>query len=243
VEQPPLTEIESALVDSASDPADRARYHRFTGLLLAGTVGVPGQVVDGSFAPDLRVHGERRYAVAFTHPARFDSYARGADLRVGPGSGVEVRSIPVRELWGQLVSHNLPLLLNPLNGYGKEFTVAEMSDLLQGQDPVRRERVVAEATTVMVGAPAVVPPGLTDRLTAYFDSVGDVRSATLAWIRYPDGMEGYVLGVRGSAGRERLLPGFDSVVGDLAGRTLDVAIAGESEPLVTDPVGAFYVRS
>jgi len=239
VEEPPLTEIERALVASASNPADRGSYQRFTSRLVESTVGVPGRVVEGTFAPEVREYDGRRFAVAFTHPARFERWFAGA----APGPGLEVQSIAVRQLWAQLVSHNLPLLLNPLNGYGKEFTVAEMSDLLQGIEPGQRERVVGQPTQVMVGRPAVVPPGLTDRLTAYFDSAGGVRSATLAWIRYPDGMEGYVLGVKGPTTRERLLPGFDPVVGDLAGRTLDVAMAGESEPLLTDSVPPFYVRS
>jgi len=239
VEQPPLTEVESALVASASNPSDRGSYERFTTRLVASQVGVPGRVTEGSFAPEVRVYDGRRYAVAFTHPTRFERWTLGA----GVEPGLEVRSIAARAFWAQLVSHNLPLLLNPLNGYGKEFLVAEMSDLLQGVDPGQRERVIGAPTEVMVGAPAVVPPGLTDRLTSYFDGVGGVRTATLAWIRYPDGMEGYVLGVKGPVTRERLLPGFDPVVGDLAGRTLDVAIAGASEPLMTDQVAPFYVRS
>ena len=79
--------------------------------------------------------------------------------------GFEVRGTTGRELMRQLVGHNLGLVLNPANRHGKEFLVAEMSDLLAGVDPGTTHRVQQQGSSVQVGEPAHVPDGLVERLT------------------------------------------------------------------------------
>ena len=232
------TEVERLLVAAADHPDDPDAGDAFAAALLTSTVGVAGTASDQGFAPLVRAYESGQYAVAFTHQLRWEQFVTTApDLQEG---SAQLMPIVVRDLFGHLVNGGLPLLLNPTNPYGKEFTVPEMSDRLQGIRPGTQERVVGHAQTVQVGAPAYVPEGLVDRLTAHLHSVGGVDTATLAWIRYPDGLQGYLLGIRGQVRREQVLtPAFNQVVGNLEGRTLDVMFADPGAGLVTDSVEPF----
>lgn len=60
------------------------------------------------------------------------------------------------------------------------------------------ERVVAADTTVLVGEPARVPPGMTEALTALFAGFPAIESAHLGWKITPlSGDESYLLVVVG----------------------------------------------
>jgi hypothetical protein len=236
----PLTPLEELLVAAADRRDDEAASGRFTAAVLDSWLGVPGTAGEqpDQFTPlTITDRSGRMFAVSFTQPVRYDAFAAAMELPVGQ---YEVRGIEGRGLFGMLVRNNLSLLLNPHNDYGKEFTVAEMSDLLAGVEPGSSTRTIDQDTTLKVGAPAHVPDGLVERLTAYLSGLGGVESAALAWVEYPDGLQGYLLGIRGTTPREQILPGLGEAVGDLQGRTLDVTYAAPGEELATDSVEPFW---
>ncbi|MGZ4445522.1 MAG: SseB family protein [Nocardioides sp.] len=236
----PLTPLETLLVEAADNRDDAAASSRFTDAVLDTLLGVPGTpgAAQDQFHPlTITDHRDVPLAVAFTSPERYAAFAAAMELADGQ---FEVRGIDGRGLFGMLVRNNLPLVLNPHNAYGKEFTVPEMSDLAVGVSPDTSARVFTERTTLKVGEASSVPDGLLDRLTAYLAGLGGVESATLAWVEYPDGLQGYLLGIRSTVERERILAGMGRVVGDLGGRTLDIMYAAPGEELTTDVIEPFW---
>lgn len=235
----PLTALEEMLVQAAEAPDDAAASARFTTAVLGASLGVPGVSEQGDqFAPlTIDDRSGRRFAVAFTQVARYRTFAAAMELAEGD---YDVHGVEGHALFAMLVRTNLPLLLNPHNDHGKEFTVPEMSDLLAGVGPGIRRRVVEQGTDIKVGTPSAVPEGLVERLTAYLSGLGGVERATLAWVEYPDGLQGYLLGIRSTRSREEILPGLGECVGDLGGRALDVTYAAPGEDLPTDSVEPFW---
>lgn len=245
----PLTPLERLLVTAALDPDDEAAGQRLAAAILEEMIGVPGHVdpeveaaAGGETGGDtgrsgftpmiLTDRAGQQMACAFTTPSRFAAFGRAVgEQNVGD---LEIRGTTGRELFSRLVESNIPLVLNPHNGFGKHFHVAEMSDRLAGHEPAARERVITHRTELLVGQPAHVPAGLVERLTAYLSGLGGIERATLVWVQYPDGLQAYLLGLRTSLSREQVLPGIEGVIGDLDGRVLDVALAAPGEPLVTD---------
>lgn len=227
---------------TTNDPRDGAQ---FSDALLDAQLQVPGwRSAEGGFTP-MTVRStapdgtQLSEAVAFTHPDRMTK----ALHTVAPDTtGLVVATISGRELFAQVVPTGMTLLLNLHNEYGKQFLPAEMSDRLAGHDPSERSRVTGARTSVKVGEPAVVPPGLRDRLTAYFDSIGGVSRAHLGWIEYPDGLQAYLLAVVGTASREQVTAGMDAAAGDLGTRVMDVAVVAEGQPTMVDGVEPFYRR-
>src|SRR5690242_2474212 len=131
------TEVERLLVAAADHPDDPDAGDAFASALLGSTVGVAGTTSEQGFAPLVRVYERGQYAVAFTHQLRWEGFlASAADLQDG---SAQLMPIVARDLFGHLVNGGLPLLLNPSNPYGKEFTVPEMSDRLQGITPGTQE--------------------------------------------------------------------------------------------------------
>jgi SseB protein N-terminal domain len=235
----PLTPLEELLVAAANAPDDAAASARFTVAVLGAWVGVPGLTGDqpDEFTPlTITDRDDRRFAVAFTQSARYDTFAEAMEFTEDQ---FQVHGVEGRALFGMLVRNNLPLLLNPHNDYGKEFAVAEMSDLLAGVGQGVTRRIIEQDTTLGVGTPSAVPEGLVERLSAYLTGLGGVETATLAWVTYPDGLQGYLLGIRSTRTREEILPGIGAAVGDLQGRALDVTYAGPGEELPTDSVEPF----
>lgn len=127
----PANGIEELLLRAATgeDPADG---ERFVARLLAGVVGVAGTTTDdGGFQPMVLGNpepGTPRYVLGFTAPHRLEITRE----RLGLAAEVEARGRSTRELFADLVAHGLGLLLNFGSGFGKEFTVPEMRDLLTG---------------------------------------------------------------------------------------------------------------
>lgn len=238
------TPIEQWLVRAArsKDPGDAAR---FADALLDAELSVPGwRTAEGGFSPmtvqsTTPAGAQLSEAVAFTHPDRMTTALR----TLAPDTtDLVVMTVSGRDLFARVVPTGRTLLLNLHNEYGKQFLPAEMSDRLAGQDPDDRSRVTAVKTSVKVGEPAVVPPGLLDRLTAYFDTVGGIRRASLGWIEYPDGLQAYLLGVVGTASRERVIAGMDAAAGDLGTRVMDVSVVAEGGTTIVDGVPPFYRR-
>ena len=135
----PLTPLEELLVAAAHAPDDATVSARFTAAVLDAWVGVPGLTGDrpDQFTPlTITDRDDRRFGVAFTQSARYDTFAEAMEFTEDQFS---VHGVEGRALFGMLVRNNLPLLLNPHNDYGKEFAVAEMSDLLAGWGRGRRD--------------------------------------------------------------------------------------------------------
>lgn len=245
VDDGPQNALEELLVRAADHPEDREAGPAFVAAFMDASLGVPGTSQDGGFTPLVTELSERRRAgLAFTHPVRGAYWGRQWTQTQGAmPPGFEVRGTTGRDLMRQLVGHNLGLVLNPANRHGKEFLVAEMSDLLAGVDPGTTHRVQQQGSSVQVGEPAHVPDGLVERLTEGFTALGGVATAALAWVRYEDGLEGYLLGVTTSRPREEVLPVVETTVDLLGGHTLDVTIGEPGAPLLTAPVPPFLVGS
>lgn len=238
------TPIEQWLV-RAADSKDPQVEAQFAAALLDAELYVPGwRTAEGGFSPmtvqSPAPDGTRRSeAVAFTHP---DRMTRALQVLRPEATDLVVMNLSGRDLFARVIPTGLTLLLNVHNDYGKQFLPAEMSDRLAGHDPVDRSRVAGAGTSVKVGEPAVVPPGLLERLTAHFDAVGGVSRASLGWIAYPDGLQAYLLGVAGAASREQVLAGMDAAAGDLGTRVMDVTVVAEGERTIVDGVPPFYRR-
>ncbi|KQT89130.1 hypothetical protein ASG49_15040 [Marmoricola sp. Leaf446] len=237
----PQNALEQLLVHAAEHPGDREAGPAFVAAFMDASVGVPGTVQDGGFVPLVTELSERRRAgLAFTHPSRGAWWGRQWTQTQGEmPPGFEVRGTTGRDLMRQLVGHNLGLVLNPANRHGKEFLVAEMSDLLAGVDPGTTHRVAQQGSSVEVGEPAYVPEGLVERLRDGFVALGGVATASLGWIRYEDGLQGYLLGVTTSRPRDEVLPVVERCVEVLEGRTLDVTVGPPGATLLTAHVPPF----
>lgn len=127
-ELPPQHELEQLLHRTADYPDDLEAEAAFVKALLEAHLGLPGhEDAEGRFAPEIRVFGEQAFAIAFTHPVRIERFLEVAER--SPGKLV-VHAAPGRALFAELVRGNTPLMLNPANGYGREFTVVQMSGYL-----------------------------------------------------------------------------------------------------------------
>jgi hypothetical protein len=127
-EHPPQHELEQLLVRTSDQSDDATAEAAFVRALFEAHLGLPGhEDTEGRFAPEVRRFGEQAFAIAFTHPVRIERFLEVAER--APGKLV-VHAAPGRALFAELVRNNTPLMLNPANGYGREFTVQEMSDLL-----------------------------------------------------------------------------------------------------------------
>lgn len=247
VEDTAQNQLEVLLGRAATHPGDAEAGPAFVAAFMEASVGVPGTAEDGGFTPlVIDLPGHRRAGVAFTHSVRGAEWGRqwmqaqtvlGVPAAMPPG--FEVRGTTGRDLMRQLVGHDLGLVLNPGSRNGKEFFVAEMSDLLAGVDPGTTHRVQQQSASVEVGVPAHVPDGLVERLRDGLAGLGEVETATLAWIRYADGLQGYLLGVTTARSREAVLPVVEAAVGLLEGRTLDVTIGPPGATLLTAGVEPF----
>jgi type III secretion system (T3SS) SseB-like protein len=228
-----------ALLAEAASSGDPQATRRFTDALLDATVGVLlATAPDGRVSPVSVSTHDVTAVPFFTTPDKAQDAVRGLDRP-------EVRDVPIacRELFAEAVRNNATLALNPYSPVGKAFTVAEMSDLLAGIEPGTRTRVAAADTRLLVGEPAHVPPGLVEGLRDYLHGLGEVDSASLAWVQYPDGLQGYLLVVRTGLPRETVTAGINGPASNTDGRTIDVLVLapGASDP--ASGVPPFYSRT
>ena len=114
-----------------------------------------------------------------------------------PGYQSQWIALPCRVLWE--MTRGATLFLNPNSDYGKEFLPGEIAQLLDGTAAVT-ETVVKERTEVLVGVPAMVPPGMEDALKAVFSKHPEVASGYLGWKVTPSTKdEAYLVVVVGPA--------------------------------------------
>lgn len=233
------TALEQLLVAAASGrPGASQDFERE---LLAATVHVAGwERADGSFSP-LQIEGpEGPVLPLFTSEARVRESWPYVTAGLGPGASygdahLRVREAPARTVLEGVLRSSHAGVLNPHSGYGKVLTMAEMSRLLGG---VSVE--IGAGTRLEVGAPARVPAGLPEALRAHLLALGpgQVATARLAWVRYPDGLSGYLLEVMTELPRERVLAGVDGLVPLLGNVTLDVLVVAPDRPSIAGDVAA-----
>ncbi|WP_375487407.1 SseB family protein [uncultured Jatrophihabitans sp.] len=232
------TDLDGLLAQAAVS-GDPAAARRFTDALLASTVGwLLAADPQGRQSPiTVPTHGIT--AVPF-----FSTPDKAQDaLRTLARPGLTEVPVACRDLFAQAVRNNAVTALNPFSQHGKSFTVPEMSDLLAGVDPASRTRVAGAGTTLLIGQPAYVAPGLVEGLTAYLEVLGGVDSASLAWVQYPDGLQGYLLAVRTALPRETVNAGINGPASRTEGRTLDVMVIAPGEHDPAAPVPPFFPAS
>lgn len=228
-----------ALLAEAASSGEAQAGRRFTDALLASTVGVLlATGPDGRVSPVSVSTHEVTAVPFFTTPDKAQAAVRGL-------ARPEVRDVPIacRELFAEAVRNNATLALNPYSAVGKEFTVAEMSDLLAGVEPGTKTRHLSGGTTLLVGEPAYIAPGLIDGLRDYLHGLGGVDSAALAWVSYPDGLQGYLLVVRTTLPRETVNAGIDGPASRTEGRTIDVLVVRPGGDDTAANVPPFYSRT
>ncbi len=232
-----LTPVEELLVEAVEHPDDRTARERFTTALLDSTVLVPGKDEDDGFAP-LSIPGENGLpAVAF-----FTS-AAPMELALSQLGITETRvaELDCREFWTTSVRHNTATALNPLTPYGKPYPATEMSDILHGVDEHSLEREMQAGEQYAVRTPDDVPPAVHSALREHLGRLGSVKSAVLAWMTKPDGLQGYLLVVRTDLPAQDVVDGVEQVVPLLGGQTLDVLVQPLADTDDKAPgVEAFY---
>lgn len=81
-------------------------------------------------------------------------------------------------------------VLNPGNDFGKLFLKQEILDILSGDIfKLGRQITIEKETSVVVGAPAVVPRDLLRQLGEAYRQYGIVKEAYLAWVKMDRGEE------------------------------------------------------
>jgi len=174
--------LEARLAAAATDPA---RIPEFVEALLESTVIVAG-VVDppsddgrqsATLAPLVNGNGESVQPF-FTSEDRLNE-----TLAAIPGYQSQWIALPCRVLWE--MTRGTALLLNPNSDYGKEFLPGEIAQILDGK-AVMTPTVIEKETPVLIGQPAVVPPGMVDALVGLFARYTEVDSAFLGWKATPE---------------------------------------------------------
>lgn len=132
-------------------------------------------------------------------------------------------ALPVRTLFE--MTRGATLVLNPGSDHGKEFFPAEVEALLtSGVNHVGTQRVVQEATEVLLGQPANRPEAMVSALAALFAKHAGVRAAYLCLMHDPAASPAPVLmiGVEGVDEAD-----LDPVIREAGAVAADTAPAGE----------------
>ena len=191
------------LAAAAEDPDDVALADRFAAALLAAPVTVLGtDTDDGGFRP-LWVDGPTGSGVAF-----FSSAAAAQPLLARPDlPPLSAREVDGRTFLAMAVQQGTPAVLDVGNPYGKHVTLPEMADLLAGVRPGTTARAQEPGRLVEVGPAHDLPPALVADLARSAAAL-DVESATLAAVRYADGLRGLLLEVVTALPREQVVAGL-----------------------------------
>ncbi len=120
-------------------------------------------------------------------------------LTVVPSFARNFLAMPCRPFFE--MTRGTTLVLNPHSAVSKMFLPGEVGQLLDGAATLT-PRVLEKDTQVLVGAPANIPPGMTEVLTAIFAAHPEVDEATLGWKVTPRESgsvdESYLLEIRGA---------------------------------------------
>lgn len=123
-------------------------------------------------------------------------------------------ALPARSFFE--ITRGSHLVLNPGSKTIKTFTPLEIERLLSGQLlEVEKEFQVRNHATVLIGAPAKIPPQLLEQLSKFFGAESGVLRAWLAWYHNPaqEKEPGYLLGIETTRSMDfRALAGRVSLV-------------------------------
>lgn len=136
------------------------------------------------------------------------------------------------------------LVLNPHSAVGKEFAPDEVEQLLSGT-ALLTTRVVESDTTVLVGVPDAVPPGLVEAVVAVCAASPAVAAAHLGWKVVPDTKEmGYLLVFTGAGDlRDALAAPLSTAMALYAAAgPIDVMYAAPGEPHLLADVPPIFRR-
>lgn len=180
----PQNEFEYSLVKAASDPAHRPQFYRDLAKadLFIIQEGPPPatsgkMILKESQTIQVR-HTEwngKNYIPVFSSLPRLQAVLRE-----------EAGYMALNAIEFMKITQGAEFILNPGSDYGKEFTKAEISSILDGSIWQPSERYVAkQAEQVMIGQPAIFPKDLADALSRYFKTQKGVKRAFLAHFFHP----------------------------------------------------------
>jgi hypothetical protein len=109
------------------------------------------------------------------------------------------------------------LVLNAKSPYGKEFTPNEIESLLtNGVNHASNQRIVKEATQVLLGQPAIYPAKMIDSLKKFLCQRSNVNAAYLALMHDSslDEKPHLLVGIDASGDIEKIIREAGSIVGD-----------------------------
>ena len=159
-----------------------------------------------------------------------------------PGYESRYLALTCRQLWE--LTRGSTLVLSPNSMHGKKFLPGEIGQLVDGSAAMSTHVVAAE-TRVLVGRPAIIPPGMEEALTGIFSNSREVESAFLGWkVTSESGDQSYLLVVVGSS---QCRPN----VSDELGRALvyfslshpvDVMYAQPGEAHLLTSIKPFYIK-
>ena len=177
----PENELEHSLLLAANDPAHRPQFYQdfAKSLVFAITAG------PGPDEPKERVtkSDEQFNLVTWERDGQsvipmFSSLRRLEAAVSEPASYIALNAIEFLRM-----TRGMPLVLNPAQEVGKEFTVAEIEAILDGSIGKPSEtRTIRSGTQVLVGQPKNYPHELVGALTRYFQTNRSVRKAKMGHV-------------------------------------------------------------
>ncbi len=176
----PENKLEEALVAAVEDSAAAPDFYR---LLLESNLLVPGTVrgheqSDAPFtlSPDSKldlipgIKDGQRFLPAFTSVTRLQAYLQR-----------EMRYLTLNTRTLLEVTRGAPVILNPASDYGREFTPAQIAQLL---DP--KPHLQPQGEPMRAIGEVDFPPGLVEALTALFAARPQVAAAWMIQVTFAD---------------------------------------------------------
>jgi hypothetical protein len=181
----PVNDLERSLVKAATDPAHRPQFYRdFVG----------SEVFVIQHGPVRRETEHRVFAKGDT--LELNTWERDGKTVVAIFSSLprlnafikeEVTYIAINATDFLELTRGAILVLNPGSDFGKEFTEAEITSIIDGSLWRPTERWTAQKNTqVIIGQPADYPIDLVAALRRYFAKTPQVRLAYLAHFHNPE---------------------------------------------------------
>ena len=180
----PENELEQALVKAADNPASRPQFYK---VLVASSIFIIQRdkvLEEGDHVletdmelqiQNIEIDGEPHIPI-FSSPTRIQAVIQE-----------EVGYLGINTLDFLNIVNGSQLVLNPGSEYGKQFSQAEVSAIVDGSIWERRNTYTVEKETrVRVRQPPNYPHELANALAGFFKTKAEVNAAYLAQIHIPD---------------------------------------------------------
>ena len=184
----PGNELERLLVQASTDPGARPAFYRAfldAGLIVLGYSGEPPGAGESS---DALPAGSTVNIVRWQDREGREAIPVFSSLeRLSESIEQEERYMQIKgRVLLDIVGSELPLVLNPMSDYGKEFVPEELASMQDGSIFRQLEStMVEENRQVLVGQPANYPQALVDALRSLFSRYPQVERAYLAQMHDP----------------------------------------------------------